>query len=139
MAERGPSLEPPIEQLKLLGPPRVQETDEPAYEVYLQLSRMLTPGEHDAFNAWQTHGIKSPAGWVHPGSDGKHLTIRQTTIEKVADCQDFFKDLVAKIAAEGAEYRNRAVEEQRRAADADKARETERARRRNLAKGINFD
>ena len=117
----------------------IEETDQPAYDVHLELSRTLTPGEHDAVNAWPSQGIKSPAGWVHLRSPAKHLTVGQTTIEKVAEHVDFFKDLVAKIAAEGEEYQKRADEAQRQADEQERALQTERARRRDLAAKIKFD
>lgn len=133
---RPPDLEPPAEVLKLVGTPRPEETDAQAYDVYLDLSRKLTDSEQDAAAQLQPY---SPAGWVHVGHDVKHLVVTDTTIEKVAQQRDALVEIVSKIAAEGEEYRKRAVEAQRLADEENSAREAERARRREAAKEIKFD
>jgi hypothetical protein len=83
--------------------------------------------------------LKSPAGWVLVDADKGHLVVTETTIEKVGQHQDSLREMVSKIATEGEEYRKRAVEAQRAAADEETARQEERARRREAAKKINFD
>ena len=80
-----------------------------------------------------------PAYDVHLRPTAKHLTVGQTTIEKVAEHVDFFKDLVAKIAPEGEEYQKRADEAQRQADEQESARREEQVRRRALAAKIKFD
>ena len=88
MAERPPlrdpepNLEPPTEELKLIGTPRIEETDEPVYSVHIELSRKLTAGEQDYVAGWGTPP-RSPAGWVKIERDLRHLTVTNTTIEKV--------------------------------------------------------
>lgn len=131
-------LERPVEELKLLGSPRVAETDKDFYEVYLPLSRELTAGEAYAAAA-HVSPAKGPAGGVRVASDRKHLVIRDTTIEKIAEHRDSFREIVSKIATEGEEYRKSAVEAQRSATDEKSAREAERERRREAAKKVKFD
>lgn len=133
---RPPELEPPVEVLKLVGSPRPEETDGAVYHVYLDLSRKLTAAEQCAAAA---SPLRSPAGWVQVAADRKHLVVTETTIEKVGQHQDSFKEIVSNIATEGDEYRKRAVEA-RRSADAESsARQAEHARRREAAKQIKFD
>ncbi|MGO9035239.1 hypothetical protein [Mycobacterium sp.] len=135
---RPPDLAPPVEVLKLIGTPRVEETDAQSYDVYLPLCRKLTAGEQDASAALGV-AAKSPAGWVHVADDQKHLVVAQTTIEKVGQHQDSFKEIVSRIAAEGEEYRKHAAEAQRSADDKEGARQAERTRREEAAKTIKFD
>ena len=59
--------------------------------------------------------------------------------DKVLITAHLEKDLVAKIAAEGEEYQKRADEAQRQADEQERALQTERARRRDLAAKIKFD
>jgi hypothetical protein len=132
-----PGSEPPTQELKIIGKPRIEETDEPAYSVHIELSRKLTLAEQDAV-AGSSVPIRSPAGWVKIYPDRRHLTVTETTIEKVAQHQDSFREIVSKIAAQGEENRKRAVEAKRRADETDRANEEERARRRKLADEIDF-
>jgi hypothetical protein len=138
-----PGLEPPTQELKIIGKPRIEETDEPHYSVQLELSRKLTPSEQDAAGMWTSRTgdrrtTHSPAGPVSVDSDMKHLRITMTTIEKVAQHSDSLREIVSKIAAEGEEYRKRAVEAKRQAVERDKANQEERARRKKLADEIDF-
>ena len=133
-----PNLEPPSEELKLIGTPRIEETDEPVYSVHIELSRKLTAGEQVYVAGWGTPP-RSPAGWVKIDRDLGHLTVTETTIEKVGQHRDSLREIVSKIAAEGEEYRKRAVEARHQAGEEDEARQAERARRKNLADGIKFD
>ena len=136
MAAR-PNLQQPIEVLKLLGSPRVEETDAEVYDVYLGLSRTLTEPEQDAAAALGG-AAKNPAGFVHLGDDQKHLVVEATTIEKVGQQRDSLKDLVSKIAADGEERRLRAVQDRLAADEDETGRQAERMRRRETAKGIHF-
>src|ERR1700746_3534963 len=126
MAERPPlrvpepNLEPPIEELKLIGTPRIEETDEPVYSVHIELSRKLTTSEQDYVAGWGTPP-RSPAGWVKIERDLTHLTVTETTIEKVGQHRDSLREIVSKIAVEGEEYRKRAVEARRPADEAGEA------------------
>jgi hypothetical protein len=128
-------LEPPVEELKLLGNPHVQDTDGEYYEVYLPLSRQLTGPEQDA----AAQPAKSPAGWVHVHDDVQHLVVDQTTIESVGQHQDWFKKFVSTIATRGEEIRQQAFDAQRQKDDVASALDAERARRRDAAKTIKFD
>ena len=132
-----PGLEPPTQELKIIGKPRVEETDDARYSVSVQLSRKLTLAEQDAATG-SSVPLRSPAGWVEIDPDLKHLTITDTTIEKVAEHVDSLREIVSKIASEGEEYRKGAVWAKRQANETDKANETERARRRKLADEIDF-
>jgi len=98
--------------------------------------RELTAGEQDAAARLRPN---SPAGSVHAGDDAKHLVVTETTIEKVAQHRDSFVEIVSKIAAEGEQYRQRAIADQRKADEEHDARQAERARRRDAAKEIKFD
>ena len=71
-----PNLEPPTEELKLIGTPRIEETDEPVYSVHIELSRKLTAGEQDYVAGWGTPP-RSPAGWVKIERDLRHLTVTE--------------------------------------------------------------
>jgi hypothetical protein len=55
-------LEPPTEELKLIGTPRIEETDEPVYSVHIELSRKLTAGEQD-YVAGLGYAASQP-GWL---------------------------------------------------------------------------
>lgn len=124
-----------METLKLLGTPRVEDSDEPTYGVLLPLSRPLTTGERDAATAF---ALTSPAGQVFVADDFQHPVVADTTIEKIAEHREALQDLVAKIAADGEGYRKRAGEAQRTASDAESARQAERQRRQETAKTIHF-
>src|SRR5271165_408666 len=124
-----PNLEQPTEELKLIGTPRIEETDEPVYSVHIELSRKLTAGEQDYVAGWRTMPPRSPAGWVKIDSDLRHLTVTETTIEKVGQHGDSLREIVSKIAAEGEEYRKRAIEVRGQADEEEKVRQAERARR----------
>ena len=139
MAERRRSLEPPTEELKLIGSPQIEETDAPVYDVHLHLSRRLTLGEQDYAGRWQHSPVPSPAGAVYLDPDMKRLTVAHTTIERVAEHLASFTEIVSNIVTEGELYRKRAVEERRQADDEDEARNAERTRRKNLANEIKFD
>ena len=134
----GPDLNPPTEELKIIGKPRIEETNSASYSVQLDLSRKLTAGEYDAVAAWATPA-GSPAGLVSVDQDLKHLTVGQTTIEKVAEHRDSLREIVSRIAAQGEEYRKRAIDARREADEVANANEAERARRKKLAQEINFD
>ena len=133
---RPPSLQPPVEVLKLIGPAQVEATDAPSYSVFLELSRKLTAAEQDAAAASL---LKSPAGWVRVHSDLKHLVVTETTIEKVGKHQDALKEIVSKIATEGEEHRKRAVEARHAADTKARASQAERVRRQEAAKTVKFD
>ncbi len=133
-----PNLDPPTEVLKLIGSPQVEETDKESYKVSLPFSRELTAGEQDAAAAL-AGPAESPAGLVRVDHDANHLVVTDTTIEKVAQHRDSLVEIVSKIAAEGEEYRKRAVDAQRKADEDHDARQAERARRRDAAKEIKFD
>jgi hypothetical protein len=132
-------LEPPTEELKLIGTPRIEETDQSVYSVHIELSRKLTLPEQDAVKGSSGAPPRSPAGWVKIAADMRHLTVTETTIEKVAQHRDSLREIVSKIAAEGEEYRKRAVEARRQAAEEGEGRQAERVRRTNLANEIKFD
>lgn len=133
-----PNLDPPIEQLKIVGTPRVQETDEPFYKVQLELSRELTVSEHEAL-AGLSLPLYTPAGVVYVAKDLQRLTVIQTTIELVAEHREAFKGIVARIAAEGEARRQEAVKARRKAGEITGARRIERARRRSLAAETTFE
>lgn len=131
-------LEPPIE-LKLVGTPQIEETDHSVYSVNIELSRKLTLPEQDAVKGSSGAPPGSPAGSVKISSDLRHLTVTETTIEKVAEHRDSLREIVSTIAAEGEEYRKRAVEARRQAAEEGEGRQAERVRRKSLADEIRFD
>ena len=133
-----PNLEPPTEELKLIGTPRIEETDEPVYSVHIELSRKLTAGEQDYVAGWGTLP-RSPAGWVKIERDLRHLTVTNTTIEKVGQHRDSLRKIVSNIAAEGEKYRKRAVEARHQAGEEGEARQAERERRKDLANEMKFD
>jgi|SRR5271165_3236931 len=141
-----PGLEPPAGELKLEGSPRVEETDNESYKVFLPLSRELTAFEQDAAAVWAKPNAH-PASWVrqellgaiHVDRDARHLVVTDTTIEKVAEYSYLLVGIVSKIAAEGEQYRQRAVADKRKADEEHDARQAERARRRDAAKEIKFD
>lgn len=60
MAQEQPDpLEPPTQELKVIGKPRIEETNAPQYRVDLPLSRELTPAEQDATDRWLSPGRPS--------------------------------------------------------------------------------
>lgn len=132
-------LEPPIEKLKLVGTPQIEETDQSVYTVHIELSRKLTLPEQDAVKGSSGAPPGSPAGSVKIASDLRHLIVAETTIEKVAQHRDSLRQIVSKIATEGEEYRKRAIETRRQAAEEGAGRQAERVRRKNLANEITFD
>jgi hypothetical protein len=134
-----PDLEPPTQELKIIGSPEIEVSDKPQYSVHLRLSRKLTLAERDGIDGWVSFA-PSPAGAVYVDPDNKRLTVTNTTIEQVAEHRDYFQaQIVSKIVADGEEYRMQAVESRRQAAETAKSNEQELARRRKLAEEISFD
>jgi hypothetical protein len=126
--------------LKLLGNPRYQGTDAEHYDVCIPFSRKLTAAEQDAVEATRlSQPLRSPAGLVCVDHDQKHLVVKDTTLERVQEHAESLKKIVSAIAAEGEEYRKRAVEAKSRADKQHDARQAEFQRRSNLARKIKFD
>ena len=134
-----PGLEPPTQELKIVGTPEIQDehTNADHYRVRLKLSRKLTPPEQDAGGH---AAFTSTVGAVSVDrSDMQHLIINDTTIEKVAQHGgEYFGQFLQDIVRKGEDVRLRTIEARKAAEAKARADEEERARRRKLAGETDF-